>query len=83
VLCSSHDVVRLEDQQCPSVLVCTDVFLETARAHAEALGMPRMAVVAIPNPLSGLPPQDVEERARASVEAVVAALTSSANAGAG
>lgn len=75
MLCSSHDVVRLEDRGCPSVLICTDVFLATARAHARALGMPEMAVVAIPNPLSGIPRPDVEERARMCLSAVVAALT--------
>lgn len=75
MLCSLHDAVSLEDQGCPSVLVCTDVFLHTARAHAEQLGLPDLPVVAIPNPLSGLSEDEVKHRAQDALRPIVAALT--------
>jgi hypothetical protein len=75
VLCSSHDAVQIEDHGTPAVLVCTDVFLATALAHAERLGMPGLAVVDIPNPLSGISADDVQLRASIAVAAVAAAIT--------
>ena len=57
------------------MLVCTDVFLATARAHAERLGMPELAIVAIPDPLSGISEDEVRVLAREAVGAIAAALT--------
>lgn len=77
MLCSSHDAVNLEDRGRPTVLICTDVFLDTARAHAERLGVPGLRIVAIPNPLSGISEQEVRARARDALGPIVAALSQS------
>jgi hypothetical protein len=75
VLCSSHDAVQIEDRGRPTVLLCTDVFLATAEAHAERLGMPELAIVDIPDPLSGISEEEVRGRARYAIASIAAALT--------
>lgn len=75
MLCSLHDSVRIEDRGRPAVLLCTDVFHATARAHATSLGVPDLAIVTIPNPLSGISAKAVRAGARDAVHAIAAALT--------
>jgi hypothetical protein len=51
--------------------------LETAKAHAEGLGLPDLAIVSVPDPLSGIAEDLVRLRAREVAGAVAAALTRS------
>ena len=75
MLCSLHDAIDLETLGCPTVVLVTDVFHQTAIAHAEHLGLPDVRIVAIANPLSGISDEEVTQRARAVLPDVVAGLT--------
>lgn len=72
--CSLHDAVELEACGIPTVILCTEVFLDSAAAHAVAYGLPQARVVAVQHPLAALAPQEVVARADAVVERVVGRL---------
>jgi hypothetical protein len=68
---SVHDVVQLEANGVPTVVLVTDPFAELAEysAHAEALPRLRMAVIA--HPLGGVGPDTVIAKASDAVETVL------------
>lgn len=73
--CSLHDAAALEDRGIRTVAVHTHVFLNAARAHAEALGRADFTgSVAIRHPLAALPRTEVRQKAEAVVPEIVAAL---------
>ena len=70
-----HDVLGLEDRGIPTVLLCTEPFMNSARNHAEAFGNPDYVAVRIGHPLASLRPEQAEGRADEALEAVIAVLT--------
>jgi len=55
VSCSVHDVVELEGRGIPAIVLCTEVFMDSAAEHAVAYGLPAARVVAVQHPLAALP----------------------------
>ena len=70
-----HDAMALENEGIPTVVVCTEPFLDSAHLHARTFGEPDFQPVAIPHPLGGLEPERVMERATSIQDKIVAALT--------
>jgi hypothetical protein len=70
-----HDVLAFEDRGIPTVLLCTEPFMNSARHHAEAWGSPAYEAVRVGHPLASLRPEEAQGRADEALERVVAALT--------
>ena len=75
--CSVHDVVRLEERGIPTAAVGTEPFVDEALQQARALGMPDYRMVLVEHPIQILTKEQVEARADAAFEAIVAHLTAS------
>ena len=73
--CSLHDVLAFEDRGIPTVLLCTEPFMNSARDHAEAFGNPDYQAVRVGHPLASLKPDEAQARADEAFERVIAALT--------
>lgn len=58
-----------------TVVLCTEPFMNSAATHARAFGRPDYQAVAVQHPLAALGPEEVQQRADAVVDRVVAALT--------
>lgn len=71
-----HDLVDYEARGIPSVMVASSEFVQAARKQAEALGMPETAsrAVYVPHPIQGQSDAEMREKARAALEAILAAL---------
>jgi hypothetical protein len=73
-----HDGIAFEERQIPTAVLATEVFLNAARAQAQALGMPGFTVIGVPHPVQNLTPDEVRQRADLVIEEVVQKLTSHA-----
>jgi hypothetical protein len=69
-----HDAAELEERGIPTVVLCTEKFMDSAAAHAVAYGLPEARVVAVQHPLAAIAPPEVVARADAVVERIVAQL---------
>jgi hypothetical protein len=69
-----HDGIAFEERQIPAAVLATEVFLNAARAQAQALGMPGFTVISVPHPVQNLTPDEVRQRADAVIEEVVQKL---------
>jgi hypothetical protein len=58
-----HDVLAFEDRGIPTVLLCTEPFMNSAREHAEAFANPDYQAVRVGHPLASLPPEQAQIRA--------------------
>ena len=65
----------LENRGIPTVVICTEAFVNASLLHAKNLGNGAFQPVVIPHPLGGLQPGQVNERARAIQDRIVEALT--------
>jgi hypothetical protein len=70
-----HDVLAFEDRGIPTVLLCTEPFMNSARDHAEAFGSPDYEAVRVKHPLASLHPEEAQVRADEALKRVVAVLT--------
>jgi hypothetical protein len=70
-----HDVLAFEDRGIPTVLLCTEPFMNSAREHANAFGNPDYQAVRVGHPLASLSAEQAQARADAVLEQVVAVLT--------
>jgi len=70
-----HDAMTLERRGIPTVVICTNPFLNSAHVHARTFGRTGFRPVGIPHPLGGLQPQVVNERAESILEEIIIALT--------
>jgi alkanesulfonate monooxygenase SsuD/methylene tetrahydromethanopterin reductase-like flavin-dependent oxidoreductase (luciferase family) len=66
--------LRLENLGVPAVPVATHEFMTAARAQAAALGRPEFDAVYVPHPIQDQTKQQIEEKADAAVDEVVARL---------
>jgi hypothetical protein len=69
-----HDAVELEGRGIPTVVLCTEVFMDSAVAHAVAYGLPEARVVSVQHPLAAIAPQAVAARADAVIDRIIAQL---------
>ena len=76
--CSMHDVLAFEDRGIPTVLLCTEPFMNSAREHAEAFGSPDYQAVQVRHPLASLTPEQARARADEAIGGVIASLTGQA-----
>jgi hypothetical protein len=69
-----HDVLAFEDRGIPTVLLCTEPFLSSAREHANALGNPEYQAVRVGHPLASLTAEQARARADEALADAVAVL---------
>jgi hypothetical protein len=69
-----HDGIAFEEHDIPTAVLATEVFLNAARAQAQALGMPGFSVIGVPHPVQNLTPEEVRQRADNVLEEVVRQL---------
>ena len=67
--------MTLENRGIPTVVICTQHFLNSAQIHARTFGRGGFQPVGVPHPLGGLTDPRVLERAASIVSEVAAALT--------
>jgi hypothetical protein len=70
-----HDVLVFEDRGIPTVLLCTEPFMNSAREHAEAFGNPDYQAVPVAHPLASLRREQAQDRADEALGRIVEALT--------
>ena len=68
--------MTLENLGIPTVVICTGPFMDSAFVHSRTFGNDSFQPVAIPHPLGGLLLEEVNQRAAAIHDQIVAALTS-------
>jgi hypothetical protein len=69
-----HDTVWFEIQGIPSVFLASTEFVEAAAAQSEMLGLPEVNRVFVPHPIQDATDPEMQEKAEAAFDAVVAAL---------
>ncbi|MQF96093.1 MAG: hypothetical protein FI717_10770 [SAR202 cluster bacterium] len=60
----------------PTIVLCTDPFLNSAHRHASVFGRRGFQPLGIPHPLGGITPEAVSERAAGLNQHIIDALTS-------
>jgi hypothetical protein len=75
VSCGLRDVVELEGQGVPAVLVASSAFEATAADQAARLGQDRLHRVFVPHPVQDRDDEELREMARAVVDSALEALT--------
>ena len=73
----------MEGRGIPTVVLGTHEFRPLALAEAKAKGLPDLGIVTVPHPIGGIAEDLVAGKARAAVDAVLAALTRASPAGGG
>jgi hypothetical protein len=69
-----YDAVELEKRGVPTVAVHTEVFLNSATAHALSLGRPDYQSVGIKHPIADITPAEINERAEDVIGTIVSLL---------
>jgi hypothetical protein len=67
--------MALENRGVPTVVICTEPFLNSALVHAKTFGKPDSRPVTISHPLGGIEAGLVMERAASIRDRIVAVLT--------
>ncbi len=67
--------MALENLGIPTVVICTDPFLNSAFRHARTFGRGDFRPLGFPHPLGGLTPEQVAARAGELQHAVIETLT--------
>jgi len=68
------DAILMEREGVPAVAIVTDVFRATGEAMATSWGVPGYRFLETPHPIANLTDKDLDDRADALVDAVVALL---------
>ena len=61
----------------PAAVICTDQFVESARAQAAICGNPHYPFAVVTHPIGSLTPAELRARAAAAIPQVLAILTGS------
>ena len=69
-----HDVLAFEDRDIPTVLLCTEPFMNSARHHAEAFGNLDYQAVRVGHPLASLTAEQARALADEALGGVIAIL---------
>ena len=59
----------------PTAVICSDEFAPLGRAESQTLGMAGIPIAVIPHPLAGNKPDEVERKAVAIADELIAILT--------
>jgi hypothetical protein len=70
-----HDSIWFEINGKPTAVIATDVFVDAAEVQSRALGMPEVPRVFVPHPIQDATNAEIEAKADAIVDQVIAALT--------
>ena len=70
-----HDAMSLENRGIPTVVICTEPFVNSANVHSQMFGRPNFKPVHIPHPLGGLDTEQIMQRAATLRDQIVAVLT--------
>ena len=70
-----HDTVWFEIQGVPAVSIASSAFVDAAATQAQALGMEDAKCVFVSHPIQDATDEEMQAKADACVEAVIAALT--------
>jgi hypothetical protein len=70
-----HDTLAFEDRGIPTVLLCTEPFMNSVGDHAAAFGNPDYQAVRVGHPLASLTPEQARARADEALAGVIAMLT--------
>ncbi|HBY92880.1 MAG TPA: hypothetical protein DEP84_02785 [Chloroflexi bacterium] len=69
-----HDGIELE-QWVPTVTIITAAFISSARAMAQARGVPNYTYVVIPHPIANVDQTQLRERAQAVASEIARAIS--------
>ncbi len=72
-----HDGIELDRRGVPAVVICTDQFVESAKAQATICGNPHYPFAVVAHPIGSLTPAELQARATAALPQVLAILTGS------
>ena len=67
--------MTLENNGIPTIVICTEPFLNAAYRHASFFGRKGFQPLGIPHPLGGITPELVSERAAELHQQIIKALT--------
>ena len=67
--------MALENRGVPTIVICTEPFLDSAHLHAKVFGRKGFQPLGIPHPLGGITPEAVSVRAAELHQQVMDALT--------
>jgi hypothetical protein len=70
-----HDSIWFEINGKPTAVIATDVFVDAAAAQSKALGLPEAPRVFVPHPIQDATDAEIQAKADAIVDQVIAALT--------
>jgi hypothetical protein len=70
-----HDSVELDRRGVPTVTYVAEPFLPLATHEAAGLGVPDLRLALLPYPMSGVPAEEINRRARAAFDHVVSGLS--------
>jgi hypothetical protein len=70
-----HDGIELERRGVPAAVICTDQFVESAKAQAAICGNPQYPFAVVTHPIGSLTPTELRARAEAALPQVLAILT--------
>jgi hypothetical protein len=70
-----HDSIWFEINGKPTAVIATDVFVDAAEVQSKALGMPEAPRIFVPHPIQDATNAEIEAKADAIVDQVIAALT--------
>ena len=68
------DGLTMEQNGLPSVVICTEPFVPTAKSIARIKGIPDYRFVIIPDPLGSRTPEEVKELARMALPETIEIL---------
>ena len=69
-----HDGIELEKRGVPTAVICTEPFINSAKAMSKLGGIPEYPFVILPHPLGSLSPDVLRERAMQAAPEVVQIL---------
>jgi hypothetical protein len=70
-----HDSIWFEINGKPTAVIATDVFVDAAEAQSKALGLPEAPRIFVPHPIQDATDEEIQAKADAIVDQVIAALT--------
>jgi len=73
--------MSFENLGIPTVVVCTEPFMDSALLQAKSFGRSGFQPVKVPHPLGGLDSETVTRRVTAAEEQIIAALTGAQSGG--
>ena len=70
-----HDGIELDRRGVPTAVICTDQFIQSAKAQAAICGNPEYPFAVVAHPIGSLTPAELQARAAVALPQVLAILT--------